>query len=72
MMPSLNQISNSWQLLKAITEMLDLTRSNFICRVLLSLSKLVQRVCNRNKENKNELPRWLVRLKKWIDFTPLK
>lgn len=71
-MPSLNQTSNLWQLLKAITEMLDLTRSNFICHVLLSLSKLVQRVCNRNKENKNELPLWLVRLKKWIDFTPLK
>ena len=61
---ALNQISNLWQLLKAITGMHELTRSNFICLVLLSLSKLVQRVCHWNKENKNALLHCLFRLKK--------
>lgn len=71
-----NQIPNLWQPLKAITGMHELTRSNFICLALLSLSNLVQRVCHWNKENKNALPRCLFRLKKviikWIDFIPLK
>lgn len=70
-----NQIPNLRQPLKAITEMHELTRSNFICLALLSLSNLVQRVCHWNKENENVLPHCLFRFKKkikWIDFIPLK